>query len=72
MNDTLDWNAKTIAEFRANEGRVGRCAGTRQTRPAAGAASREPPHCTHHDMDQTTRRDITLKAWRERPGRTAS
>ena len=23
MSDTLDWNAKTIAEFRANEGRVG-------------------------------------------------
>ena len=23
MNDPLDWNAKTIAEFRANEGRVG-------------------------------------------------
>jgi deazaflavin-dependent oxidoreductase (nitroreductase family) len=23
MSDPLDWNAKTIAEFRANEGRVG-------------------------------------------------
>src|ERR1700748_2348688 len=23
MSDTLDWNAKTIAEFRANRGRVG-------------------------------------------------
>src|SRR5205807_8438546 len=23
MSDTLNWNAKTIAEFRANEGRVG-------------------------------------------------
>ena len=23
MSDTLDWNAQTIAEFRANEGRVG-------------------------------------------------
>ena len=23
MSDTLDWNAKTIAEFRANAGRVG-------------------------------------------------
>jgi deazaflavin-dependent oxidoreductase (nitroreductase family) len=23
MSDTLDWNAKTVAEFRANEGRVG-------------------------------------------------
>jgi deazaflavin-dependent oxidoreductase (nitroreductase family) len=23
MTDSLDWNAKTIAEFRANEGRVG-------------------------------------------------
>ncbi|WP_042417894.1 nitroreductase family deazaflavin-dependent oxidoreductase [Streptacidiphilus anmyonensis] len=23
MNEALDWNAKTIAEFRANEGRVG-------------------------------------------------
>ena len=23
MSDTLDWNAKTIAEFRANEGEVG-------------------------------------------------
>ena len=23
MSETLDWNAKTIAEFRANEGRVG-------------------------------------------------
>src|SRR5438270_6064475 len=23
MSDTLDWNAKTIAEFRANHGRVG-------------------------------------------------
>ena len=23
MSDTLDWNAETIAEFRANEGRVG-------------------------------------------------
>jgi hypothetical protein len=23
MSDTLDWNAKTIAEFRANEGSVG-------------------------------------------------
>ena len=23
MTDTTDWNAKTIAEFRANEGRVG-------------------------------------------------
>ena len=23
MTDTLDWNAKTIAEFRANEGKVG-------------------------------------------------
>ena len=23
MSDTVDWNAKTIAEFRANEGRVG-------------------------------------------------
>jgi hypothetical protein len=23
MSDTLDWNAKTIAEFRANESRVG-------------------------------------------------
>jgi deazaflavin-dependent oxidoreductase (nitroreductase family) len=23
MSDTLDWNAKTIEEFRANEGRVG-------------------------------------------------
>jgi hypothetical protein len=23
MSDTLDWNAKTIAEFRANQGRVG-------------------------------------------------
>src|SRR5437763_17033486 len=23
MSDTLDWNAKTIAEFRANGGRVG-------------------------------------------------
>jgi deazaflavin-dependent oxidoreductase (nitroreductase family) len=23
MSDALDWNAKTIAEFRANEGRVG-------------------------------------------------
>jgi hypothetical protein len=23
MSDTLDWNAKTIAEFRANEGTVG-------------------------------------------------
>ena len=23
MSDTLDWNAKTIAEFRANEGKVG-------------------------------------------------
>jgi deazaflavin-dependent oxidoreductase (nitroreductase family) len=23
MNEVLDWNAKTIAEFRANEGRVG-------------------------------------------------
>jgi deazaflavin-dependent oxidoreductase (nitroreductase family) len=23
MSDVLDWNAKTIAEFRANEGRVG-------------------------------------------------
>src|SRR5258708_19778019 len=24
MSDTLDWNTKTIAEFRANQGRVGR------------------------------------------------
>ena len=23
MSEALDWNAKTIAEFRANEGRVG-------------------------------------------------
>ncbi len=23
MSETLDWNAKTIMEFRANEGRVG-------------------------------------------------
>jgi hypothetical protein len=23
MSDTLDWNEKTIAEFRANEGHVG-------------------------------------------------
>ncbi len=23
MNEPLDWNSKTIAEFRANEGRVG-------------------------------------------------
>ena len=23
MTEALDWNAKTIAEFRANEGRVG-------------------------------------------------
>jgi hypothetical protein len=23
MSDPLDWNAKTIAELRANEGRVG-------------------------------------------------
>jgi deazaflavin-dependent oxidoreductase (nitroreductase family) len=23
MSDTLDWNAKTVTEFRANEGRVG-------------------------------------------------
>ena len=23
MSDALDWNAKIIAEFRANEGRVG-------------------------------------------------
>jgi hypothetical protein len=23
MSDPLDWNARTIAEFRANEGRVG-------------------------------------------------
>ncbi len=23
MSEPLDWNAKTIAEFRANEGRVG-------------------------------------------------
>src|SRR5258708_37119183 len=23
MSDTLDWNAKTIAEFRANQGKVG-------------------------------------------------
>jgi hypothetical protein len=23
MSDPLDWNAKTIAEFRANQGRVG-------------------------------------------------
>src|ERR1700693_5062721 len=23
MSDALDWNAKTIAEFRANEGKVG-------------------------------------------------
>ena len=23
MSDPLDWNAKTIAEFRANEGKVG-------------------------------------------------
>ena len=23
MSETLDWNANTIAEFRANEGRVG-------------------------------------------------
>ena len=23
MSETLDWNAKTIAEFRANRGRVG-------------------------------------------------
>jgi hypothetical protein len=23
MSDTLDWNARTIAEFRANQGRVG-------------------------------------------------
>jgi len=23
MTDTLDWNANTIAEFRANEGRLG-------------------------------------------------
>ena len=23
MSDTLDWNASTIAEFRANDGRVG-------------------------------------------------
>ena len=23
MSSPLDWNAKTIAEFRANEGRVG-------------------------------------------------
>jgi F420H(2)-dependent quinone reductase len=23
MSDALDWNARTIAEFRANEGRVG-------------------------------------------------
>ena len=23
MSDTLDWNAKTVAEFRANEGKVG-------------------------------------------------
>ena len=23
MSETLDWNAKTIAEFRANQGRVG-------------------------------------------------
>ena len=22
MSDTLDWNAKTIAEFRANEGKL--------------------------------------------------
>ena len=23
MSEALDWNAKTIAQFRANEGRVG-------------------------------------------------
>ena len=23
MSEALDWNAKTVAEFRANEGRVG-------------------------------------------------
>ena len=23
MSETLDWNAQTIAEFRANEGKVG-------------------------------------------------
>ena len=23
MSERLDWNAKTVAEFRANEGRVG-------------------------------------------------
>jgi hypothetical protein len=37
MGDILDWNAKTIAEFRANEGRVGGTEGVRWSGHTAAA-----------------------------------
>ena len=39
MSDVLDWNAKTIAEFRANEGRVG---GNFEGAPMVAGASPRP------------------------------
>jgi F420H(2)-dependent quinone reductase len=47
MSDTLDWNAKTIAEFRANEGRVGG--------PSAGA----PLVLLHHRGRKSGREYVT-------------
>ena len=47
MSDALDWNAKTIAEFRANEGRVG------------GIFEGAPMVLVHHRGRQSGRQYVT-------------
>jgi deazaflavin-dependent oxidoreductase (nitroreductase family) len=47
MSDSLDWNAKTIAEFRANEGRVG------------GNFEGAPMAILHHRGRKTGREHVT-------------
>jgi deazaflavin-dependent oxidoreductase (nitroreductase family) len=47
MNEPLDWNAKTIAEFRANEGRVG------------GAFEGAPIVLVHHRGRKSGREHVT-------------
>jgi hypothetical protein len=50
MSEPLDWNAKTIAEFRANQGRVGG--------PFEGA----PLVLVHHRGRKTRREYVTTQA----------
>ena len=61
MSDTLDWSAKTIAEFRANEGRVG------------GNFEGAPIVLVHHRGRKSGREYVTPMMYsRTTPSRTSS